>query len=194
MDISKLIPLSEVSVEKLKELFDKNENLAWNVRNSVAQNEVFWAQDAFSYFGDADIEAEFGIYQKVYVSVKHDPDTARKFIVGMKKLQADREILDPESDEAKIVIDQAIAYWNVYANNQNPDADDILLERIYTLVDILARAFENYLVEAFKFWEDDEHVKNEIGDFAENYGDRLFLDPSNDEVLEIKKVKQWDFY
>lgn len=193
MDISKLIPLSEVSTEKLKELFDKNENLAWNVRHAVEQNEVFWAQDAFSYFGDADIEAEFGIYQKVFVTVKHDPDTARKFIVGMKNLQTDREILDPKSDVAKIVIDQAIAYWNVYANNQNPDADDTLLERIYALVDILAKAFEDYLVKAFEFWEDDEHVKNEIGDFAETHGDRLFLDPTDDTVLEIRKVSQWDF-
>jgi hypothetical protein len=191
MDISKLIPLSEVSTEKLKELFDKNENLAWNVRNSVAQNEVFWAQDALSYFGDADIETEFGIYTRATFWVKHDPDSARKFIVGMKKLQTDREILDPENAP---FIDQAVAYWNIYANNQNPDTDDVLLELVYKAVDRLSGMFRDYLVKAFKFWEDDEHVKNEIGDFAENHGDHLFLNPTDDTVLEVKKISQWDFY
>lgn len=190
MKIENLIPISEVSEEKLNKLFDENENFAWNCRHAAEQNEIFWAQDAINYFSSAKLEYEFGIYVHNNFTVNHDPASAHEFIFGMAKLQKDREVLDGEQAS---FINTALAYWSVYANNTDPEEEDNILSLIYTAVDILARMFESYLKKSFEFWEDDDHVKANMGEFVCNYGDDLFLDPTTDKILELAPVKQWDF-
>ena len=86
MNPEQLIPLNQVSREKLRKLFDENSNFAWNVRHYVEDGEAFFFQEMFKEFGSAKIEWEMGLYTKCKFSVHHEGQTLREFTIGCFKI------------------------------------------------------------------------------------------------------------
>ena len=78
------------------------------------------------------------------------------------------------------------------------EAEDIAQEALvkaYIAMDGVASIIADRLRETFKYWESDNNVLNDrLDDFIECYGEDVFLDPTNDTLVEIKKMDTWDFY
>lgn len=191
MKLDKLTPLKDISADKLRELFKKDSNFAWNVRHYAEEGEALFLQEIFKSFGDeVELEWEFGLYTKCRFDVNHDPASLRGFTLGCFKILKDYGLFD--ASDANYI--DALGYAEQAYENCDSDEEDETLERAYVLVDAVARLIESHIRETFEYWESDEHVLNErMEDFIENYGEDIFLDPTDDTLVEVNRLKAWDF-
>lgn len=192
MKLNNLIPLKEVSPEKLRELFKKDSNFAWNLRHYAESCEADFVQEVFKSFSDkVKLEWEFGIYSKCSFSVNHDPSSLHDFALGCIKILKDYGFFKEE--DAKFI--EALAIQAISYQNCDPQFEDEILEKAYIAMDGVASIIADRLRETFKYWESDNNVLDDrLDDFIECYGEDVFLDPTNDTLVEIKKMDTWDFY
>lgn len=191
MKLTNLIPLKEVSSEKLRELFNKDSNFAWNLRHYAESSEADFVQEVFKSFKDAKLEWEFGIYTKCCFSVNHDPSSLHAFALGCIGILKDYSFFKDE--DAKFI--EGLAILTIQYQNCDPDKEDEILEKAYVAMDGVASIIADRLRETFKYWESDNNVLDDrLDDFIECYGEDVFLDPTNDTLVEIKKMDTWDFY
>lgn len=194
MKIENLVPLKNVSEDKFRELFNKNSNLAWNLRHYAESCEVDYVREVLGYL-DKDgswTSWECGIYSKCHFSARHDRTTLKVMALGCLKIQNDFGFFNETTDP--ILIETLAVLAGQYANNTDPDKDDDILDRAYAAMDAVSAVITERLKEIFEFWESDENLlKERREDFLECYGDVIYLNPTNDRLMELKSLDSWNF-
>lgn len=194
MKLENLVPLNKVSDDKFRELFNKNSDLAWNLRNYAESSEGDYAREVLETITEdksAWVSWEYGIYTKCHFSARHDPKTLVAMAVGCLKIQMSYGFFNETTDPALI---EALAIAAKTYEVCSPDEEDSVLDAAYLAMDAVSSAITDCLKEIFEHWESDENVLKEMKEpFLECYGDRLFLDPTDDSIVELTMLKQWDF-
>lgn len=194
MKIENLVPLKKVSEDKFRELFNKNSNLAWNLRHYAESCEADYVRGVLRYLDKEGswVSWEFGIYSKCHFSARHDRKTLNVMAVGCLKIQDDFGFFNETTDP--ILIETLAVLAGQYANNTDPDKDDDILDRAYAAMDAVSAVITERLKEIFEFWESDENVLKEMREgFLESYGDVIYLNPTNDRLMELKSLDTWKF-
>jgi hypothetical protein len=191
MKINKLIPLNEVSADKVKELFNKNSNFAWNVRHYAESSESDFIQEMFKAFGDdLKLEYEYGIFTKCRFSVNHDPTSMCRFAEACIDIGRDYCFFTKEDYPPIEALTMRVMAFRECA----PELEDEILEKGYVLMDEVCAIVAKHLLEIFRHLESDNNIiEGYLESFIECYGDTLFLDPTNDSILELKNMNMWDF-
>lgn len=194
MKIENLVPLKKVSEDKFRELFNKNSNLAWNLRHYAESCEGDFVREVLGCL-DKDgawVSWEYGIYSKCHFSARHDRNTLHVMALGCLKIQNDFGFFNETTDP--ILIETLAVLDGQYADNTDPDKDDDILDRAYAAMDAVSAVITGRLKEIFEWWESDENLLKEMREgFLESYGDVIYLNPTNDRLMELKPLDTWDF-
>lgn len=194
MKLETLVHLNKVSEDKFRELFNKNSDLAWNLRHYAESCEGDYAREVLKTIAEdksAWVSWEYGIYTKCHFSARHDPKTLVAMAVGCLKIQMNYGFFNETTDPALI---EALALAAKTYEECGPDEEDSVLDAAYLAMDAVSSVITDRLKEIFEWWESDENVLKEMTEpFLECYGDLLFLDPTDDSIVELTPLKQWDF-
>ena len=191
MKLNNLIPLKDISADKLRELFNKDSNFAWNLRHYAEACDADFVQEIFKSFGDeVKLEWEFGLYTKTTFRVNHDTTSLKGFALGSVKILKNYGFF--ENTDAKFI--ETLAVHAVAYTECDSSMEVEILERAYATMDAVAAIIAERIRTIFEHWESDENVLNErLDDFIECYGEDIFLDPTNDTLVEVTRLKTWDF-
>ena len=123
-------------------------------------------------------------------SAPSDTASLRGFALGCFKIVKDYGFFN--EDDANYI--DALGYAEQTYENCATEMEDEVLEKAYTLMDAVAAIIAKRLRETFAYWESDERILDErLEEFIENYGEDIYLDPTNDTLVEVNRLQMWDF-
>lgn len=187
MKLSNLVKLCDLSDEKLKELFDSDENFAWSVRNYATSCEIHYLMDVMNEFAKskADVEWDFGVYTSIVFRVKRTPESISGFLDGLKEIQEAFCFL-PDSDNA--VIQKMETQLEKYYSDEE---DDLAWDHLVSTVYDLETRIYGQMREQQKWLENDSNIKNEyISQFVECIGDNVYFDGETNSLYELERIRQ----
>lgn len=189
-NLNSLVPLASVDPEKIKAIFKKDSNFAWNIRHWVEEGEADYIQDILKCFDGAHVDWEFGLYTRTTFTVEHDIDTIVRFAAGCIKAQRDFEFFDKK----QMSLVEALGFFCLhYRDNEDETKDDELLDQIYMAADAVASEIRDNIKKVFEHWECDKNILDErLSDFIDCYGEDIYLDPTNDKLVEVSQLRMWD--
>ena len=196
MKLNNLIPLKEVSTDKLRELFNKNNNFAWNLRHYAEANDADFIKEVLDTFDEnVKLDWEFGIYTRCRFSVNHDPASLQGFALGCIKILKDYGFFKTDGKEKDVKLIELLAFHAEAYAHCDPSLEDEILEKAFVSMDAVAAVIAERIRETFEHWESDNNILDEMLDeFVDCYGEDVFLDPTDDSLVEIKKMDMWDLY
>ena len=181
--------ISELSIEELKKVFDKNEKLRYDVKNDMVKNEMFWIEEQMDYLRDSLSSWSIGqCNRNQHITVKNPSD----FIYNLAELQKSVPVLPIEYDDyIKEAIDLVEKYRSVdmYSNEY-----DELEERIEKIANELADAVKNQYTKILDdYCLDDKYAKEHFIEFyVDNRMDDTFYINDDYELFEsVSYVKSY---